>query len=70
MAKKIDIYCTCGMSAKLTFKPSATPAQMQRVVSRFLDAGHRGDGHEVCDKRTCEKQKRRNDLERGVYRFG
>lgn len=66
----IDLYCTCGMHAKLTFRIDTTPAQIQRAASRVYAAGHTGDGHAPCDKRTAERQQRINEQVKGIYRFG
>jgi hypothetical protein len=66
----ITLYCTCGMQAKLTFRAGATPAQIQRVASLFFAAGHTGDGHAPCDKRTAVRQQRISEQAKGIYRFG
>jgi hypothetical protein len=56
----IDLYCTCGLHAKLTFRSGTTPAQIQRAASRFyLQAGCGGEGHRPCDKRTAEQAQRK-----------
>lgn len=59
----IELYCTCGMHAKLTFRAGTTPAQIQRVASRFYAAGHTGAGHAPCDKETAERQQRASEAE-------
>lgn len=66
----IDLYCACGMHAHITFRAGTTPAQMQRVASRVFAAGHTGDGHAPCDKRTAERQQILRERAKGIYRFG
>lgn len=55
----IDIYCTCGMHAKLTFVRGTTRAVQQRAASRVYAAGHVGAGHQPCDRRTAERAERK-----------
>ena len=66
---ELYLYCTCGTEAHFTFFFGTTPAQIQRIASRYLDAGHRGEGHAVCDKRTAQKRRERDDWKRGIVRF-
>lgn len=72
MSKKrptLDLYCRCGFAAHLTFKIATTPATIQRIASRLLDAGHRGEGHAVCDKGTAERVRRKEQYKNGVVYF-
>ena len=63
---ELYLYCICGMEAHFTFYRGTTPAQIQRIASRYLDAGHRGEGHALCDKQTAKREQERTERARKV----
>lgn len=57
----ISLYCTCGFAVQLTFCVGASRTTQQRAASRVF-AGHgTGAGHALCDRRTAERARRREE---------